>query len=305
MKQHIRTSFDYIRRAPFQALAAISVLALTFFVTTLLVVLLYSSHQVIRFFETRPQVIAFLKEDATQGEIDALRNKLANDSRINSMSYVSKEQALEIYKEATADNPLLGELVSPSIFPASIEFSVRDLNFTEEIIDEVKGESVVESVDFTANLGSEAALGDVIQRLKNVTYYLRIGGVSFVLVLSLTSLLVLMVVIGMRISMKKTEIESLSLIGATNWFIRMPIVFEAINYAIIGVFAGWLAASVLLMYATPSVLYYFKDIPVLPRETADFFALLGVIFAAEILAGLFIAFLGSMIAVSRSLRIVK
>ncbi len=305
MKQHIRTSFDYIRRAPFQALAAISVLALTFFVTTLLVVLLYSSHQVIRFFETRPQVIAFLKEDASQGEIDALRNKLAGDSRINSVSYVSKEQALEIYKEATADNPLLGELVSPSIFPASIEFSVRDLNFTEEIIDEVKGESVVESVDFTANLGSEAALGDVIQRLKNVTYYLRIGGVSFVLVLSLTSLLVLMVVIGMRISMKKTEIESLSLIGATNWFIRMPIVFEAINYAIIGVFAGWLAASVLLMYATPSVLYYFKDIPVLPRETADFFALLGVIFAAEILAGLFIAFLGSMIAVSRSLRIVK
>ncbi len=305
MKQHIRTSFDYIRRAPFQALAAISVLALTFFVTTLLVVLLYSSHQVIKFFETRPQVIAFLKEDALEGEIDALRNKLANDSRINSVSYVSKEQALEIYKEATADNPLLGELVSPSIFPASIEFSVRDLNFTEEIINEVKGESVVESVDFTANLGSEATLGDVIQRLKNATYYLRIGGVSFVLVLNLTSFLVLMVVIGMRISMKKAEIESLSLIGATNWFIRMPIVFEAINYALIGVFAGWLAASVLLMYATPSVLYYFKDIPVLPRETTDFFALLGVIFAAEIFAGLFIAFLGSMIAVSRSLRIVK
>lgn len=305
MKQHIRTSFDYIRRAPFQALAAISVLALTFFVTTLLVVLLYSSHQVIKFFETRPQVIAFLKEDALEGEIDALRNKLANDSRINSVSYVSKEQALEIYKEATADNPLLGELVSPSIFPASIEFSVRDLNFTEEIINEVKGESVVESVDFTANLGSEATLGDVIQRLKNATYYLRIGGVSFVLVLNLTSFLVLMVVIGMRISMKKAEIESLSLIGATNWFIRMPIVFEAINYALIGVFAGWLAASVLLMYATPSVLYYFKDIPVLPRETTDFFALLGMIFAAEIFAGLFIAFLGSMIAVSRSLRIVK
>src|SRR5688572_6748548 len=119
--QHFKTSFQYIRRAPFQALAAIAVLSLTFFVGTLIALLVYSSNQVLRAFETRPQVIAFLKKDSLEEEFMALQQKLKSDERLHDVKLVSKEEALEIYKSATSDNPLLGELVSPSIFPASIE----------------------------------------------------------------------------------------------------------------------------------------------------------------------------------------
>src|SRR3989344_372970 len=123
MKTHFKTAWDHIRRAPFQALAAIFVLTLTFFVVTILSVLVYSSSQILKYFETRPQVIAFIKEDAQIEQVKVLQNKLQNDPRISQVKYVSKEEALEIYKKATADNPLLTELVSPSIFPASMEFS--------------------------------------------------------------------------------------------------------------------------------------------------------------------------------------
>lgn len=305
MKEHIKTSFSHIRRAPFQALAAISVLANTFFVSTLMAVLIYGTHQVLNYFETRPQVIAFVKEDASEGEINDLKVRLEGDSRVMDVVYVTKDEALNIYKKATSDNPLLGELVSPSIFPASVEFTVVNLEYTEEIINEVKEISIVDSVSFTANIGGETSLGDVIRRLKDITYYIRIGGIVAVGMLALNSLLVLMVVIGMRVTIKRREIENLSLIGATGWFIRAPIVLEAINYAVFGTVFGWLMASVLLMYATPTIINFFGEIAVVPRDNLMFFALLGAILGVELIVSILIALIGSMVAVSRALRTAK
>jgi len=128
---HLKTALDYIKRSPFQALAATFVLSLTFFVATLVSILVYSSSQLLSYFETRPQVIAFLKDNATESQIAELSGRLSSDTRIKEVKYVSKEEALAIYKKATSDNPLLGELVSPTIFPASLEFSVNDLTFAQ------------------------------------------------------------------------------------------------------------------------------------------------------------------------------
>ncbi len=296
---HFRTALDYIRRSPFQALAAIFVLALTFFVATLLSVLVYSSGKALSYFETRPQVIAFLKDDISAERISSFQNTLNRDSRVKDVVYVSKEEALEIYKDATADNPLLSELVSPSIFPASLEFSLTDLNFAEEVINEVKKISIVDQVGFTASLGGESTLGDVVTRLRTITWYIRIGGAVFVGVLVATSLLVLLVIISMRVTTRRGEMEILSLIGATKTFIRSPIIMEALIYAFVGVFLGWILALILVLYATPSIVNYFGEIPVLPRDTGQLFILMGTILAAEMVVGVSLALFGSSLAVSR------
>lgn len=303
MNLHLKTSFDNIRRAPFQAMAAILVLAVTFFVSTLIAISVYSSQKLLTYFETRPQIIAFLKEDASEDQINELMGKLSGDPRLTNLRLVSKEDALNIYKEATSDNPLLGELVSPSIFPASIEFSPSNLDQAQEMIELMKGELIVDDIGFTANVGGSAAVGDVIERLRTITYYVRVAGAVAIGVLAVTSFLVLMVVIGMRISMKRDEIESLSLIGATPGFIRAPLVLEAIQYAILGVITGWLVASVLVMYASPTIFSYFGDIPVLPKASGEFFVMLGAILGGELLIGIFIAILGSTFSLSRTLKL--
>jgi cell division transport system permease protein len=299
MNIHLKTALGYIRRSPFQALAAIFVLGLTFFVGTLMSLLIYSSGQVLNYFETRPQVIAFLKDEATPEQISKLQNKLTSDSRVKNVTFVSKEEALAIYKQATADNPLLSELVSPSTFPADLEFSLADLTHAEEIIDELKKEEIVDQVGFTASLGNEATVGDVVGRLRRITLYIRLGGGVFAGFLAGTSLLVLLVIIGMRISTRKGEIEILNLIGATPRFIRSPIVMEALIYSSAGVFLGWLFAFVLVLYATPSLISYFGEIPVLPRDTGGFLGLMGIILAGEFLVGVILALFGSLLAVSK------
>lgn len=299
MNKHFKTAWGYIRRSPFQALSASFVLTLTFFVATVVSVLVYSSSKLLIYFETRPQVIAFVKNDATDTDIANLQHKLEENPNIKDVKYVGKEEALTIYKNATSDNPELGELVNPSIFPASLEFSVTDLSFAESTIAELKTESIVDSVGFTAALGGETTLNDVIKRLKTVTTYVKIGGIAFVCLLSASSLVMLLVITTMRVVGRREEVEILNLIGASKGFIRSPIMIEAFIYTLSGVILGWAIAFIGILYLSPSVVTYFGNIPILPKDVLGLFKLFGIILGIEILGGSILALSGSVLAISR------
>jgi cell division transport system permease protein len=303
MNIHLKTALGYMRRSPFQAMAAIFVLSLTFFVATLVAILLYSSSQLLVYFETRPQVIAFLKDDAAETNISDLQKRLIADSRIKDVKYISKEDALSIYKKATTDKPLLGQLVSPSIFPASLEFSVTELSYAQNIIDRLRQEAVVDSVGFTAAIGGQADLNDVVSRLKTLTSYVRFGGATFTAILALASFMVLLITITMRMSSRKEEIEILKLIGATQKFIRGPIVMESLFYALIGVGIGWVMAFIGILYSAPSLVSYFGEIPILPKDIYSIVKLFGVFLAIELLLGFVLAVSGSLLAISRAKRL--
>ncbi len=300
MNIHFKTALNNIRRSPFQALAAVFVLFVTFFVSSVLIIFIYTSHQLLKYYETRPQIIVFLKDDAGKTEIDALKVQLEGDSRLKKVSYVTKEQALEIYKKATKDNPLLSELVSPSVFPASLEFSVTDLSYAEQVITEIKTKDIVDEVGYTASLGGEESLTDVVSRLRQIAYYIRLTGGIFIGFLLGTSLVLMIVIIGMKMSTRKNEIEILDLLGAIPSFIRAPVLLEALMYTVVGVVSGWFASLLLVLYLAPSLIKYFQDVPILPSNTLKLLGLFGLILATEIVVGLILSLAGSILAVARA-----
>ena len=121
-------------------------------------------------------------------------------------------------------------------------------------------------------------------------------------ILEFTSFLVLLIIITMRMATRKSEVEILNLIGARPGFIRNPIVLEATIYSLWGVFIGWLLSFILWLYLTPSVVSYFGQISILPREPLQFFIIFLIILAAELMVGLFLAVTGSLFAVNRALK---
>ncbi len=300
MNIHFKTALNNIRRTPFQALSAIFVLCVTFFVFSVLMVFIYTSDQLLRYYETRPQIIVFLTEEAKEEEIQALKQKLEGDVRLKKVSYITKEQALEIYKNATKDNPLLSELVSPSVFPASLEFSVTDLSHAEGVISELKNEEITDEVGYTASLGGEESLTDVVSRLRKAAFYIRLTGGVFVGFLLGTSLILMVVIISMKMSARKNEMEILDLIGATAGFIRTPVFLEAFLYTLAGVLAGWFMSFLLVLYLAPPMAKYFQDIPILPSNTGLLIGLFALVLSAEILVGLSLSLAGSIIAVARA-----
>lgn len=299
----LNTALKHIRRAPYQALTAVIIMTLTFFVATLLVVLAYSSSTLLHHYETSPQVIAYLKKDATADQIGNLQKKLEADPRVDKIRFVSKEQAMEIYKQATADKPKLAEFVSPKVFPASIEFSLKELSSAQNLIDEIGKNDAVDEIAFTANFGSAQNLTQVVQRLTRISNYIRYGGAATLAFLLLSSLLMLLVIIGMRISTRRDEIEILQLIGATAGFIRGPFVLEGIFYAITGALIGWLAAFLIVLYLSPSLSGYFAEIPFLPKNVLDLLALFGIILGGEFILAVLLGATGSFVAIRRYLKI--
>lgn len=101
-------------------------------------------------------------------------------------------------------------------------------------------------------------------------------------------------------SARKGEIEVLNLIGATSGFIRSPVILEAIIYSFSGVLIGWLLAFIAWLYAAPNIISYFGDIQILPKNATGFGILFISILAGELLIGLLLALMGSLVAVSRA-----
>src|SRR3990167_1512003 len=95
----ISTVSKYIRRSPYQALSATLIMSLTFFAITVFSILTILSIRFISYFETRPQLTVFFKDSADREEIADLETQLKDTGKTSQVKYVSKEEALAIYRE--------------------------------------------------------------------------------------------------------------------------------------------------------------------------------------------------------------
>lgn len=302
----MKTAWFHIRRSPYQALAAIFVMTITFFLATILSVTSYGLTQTLYYYETRPRIIAYIKNEATSEQIDALYQKLQKDKRVKDVQKLSKEDALEIYKQATLDEPLLSEFVSPDVFQASIEFTLAGLAYAEDVIREIQASGIVSDIDSTITTAlndNPKRLKEDIAHLKDIIFYIKLGGGTLVGFQIIASLMVLLVVIGMRIAARRAEIEILQLLGATPWFIRWPFLVEGILYGLVGAIMGWLIALILLLNTADGIVQFFGPVPFLPKTFFGLLLLMGGILAVNIAITSFLGFLGGYIATKRYLKI--
>src|ERR1035437_8096877 len=225
--KHMKTTWTNIRRSPYQAFAAILIMMLTFLVISFFTFLIGGSSKIVNYFESKPQVTAFFKNEAKQSDINTLESDLQSTGKIASVKYVSKDQALKIYREQNKNDPLLLDLVTADILPASLEISALKIEDLSSISDTLKNSPIVQEVVFQK---------DVVSTLTAWTSALRKIGLVLIVVLSLVSMFIMVTIIGIKISQKKDDIEIMRLIGATNWYIRWPFIFEGMFYGVIGAF---------------------------------------------------------------------
>ena len=280
--KHVKTTWRNIRRSPYQAFAAILIMMLTFLTVSFFTFLIGGSSQIVNYFESKPQVTAFFKNEAKQTDINALENNLQSSGKIASVKFVSKDEALKIYREQNKNDPLLLDLVTADILPASLEISTTKIEDLSPVSDMLKNSPIVQEVVFQK---------DVVSTLTDWTAAIRKIGLALIVVLSLVSIFIMVTIIGIKISQKKEDIEIMRLIGATNWYIRWPFIFEGMFYGVIGAFLGWVIASAALWYSTPFLESFLKGIPVLPVSPLVLLELLGVELILAAMLGAFSSFL--------------
>jgi len=289
MNKRFQTVYKHIRRSPFQALAAVAVLTVTLFIATVFSLTTFGSHQILNYFETRPQVTAFFQDSATDLDIKTLKSDLEAQEFVSQVKFISKQEALAIYQQQNRDDPLLLEMVTAEILPSSLEVSGISAQVLPQIAEVMSGRAGVEEVVYQK---------DIVESLKSWTNALKIAGLSLVIILLLTSVLIIMVIVGMKIAARRYEIEILNLLGASSWYIKNPFVIEGAAYGITSAIIAWGTAYIVLLYSTPFLTSFLGQVPLLPVPIG--FMLLLLLF--QMFLGSLIGALGSLFAVRRFLK---
>ncbi len=281
-----------IRRTPYQAMAAIMVMFLTFLTMQIFILLAMGSHQLIKEFESKPQVIGFFQDGTTQQDIMAIKKNLEQTGKVASVKYITKEEAFQNYKDLNKQDPKSLELVTSNMLPPSLEVSTNNPQDLALVAEMLAQEPVIGKDNVIIPV-------DVIDAISKVSNTVRTTGLIVITFLSIFSFLIILMIIGFKIRIKRREIEIMKLLGATTWFIRAPFLLEGIFYSSFGAFIAWIMSYLILWYATPFVQNTITDVSLLPVSPL---IMLELLLVGQFIA-ILIGFIGSYGAIRRYLHL--
>jgi len=295
----IKFSFQDIARNIWLTLVTITILLLALFsINTLITVRLISDNAVTAIRE-KIDISLYVRPETPESEIMALKAQLANSERVKNVLYVSKQSALEAFRDKYKNNQaVLAALKELGRNPLSPSLTIIPQNFEESnlLINELKmlESPIIESRDFSDNTV-------ILNKINNITKRVNEVGLFIISIFILTSLLVVYNAIRVAIYTHRQEIEIMRLVGASNFFVYMPYIFSALVYAlfsvliIISVFYPFLT----LLQPYLEVFFMGYNVNILSYFVSNFW----FIFGLQFLAVLFINIIASLFAVRKYARV--
>ncbi|MBI3559947.1 hypothetical protein HY087_02365 [Candidatus Gottesmanbacteria bacterium] len=294
----LTTAWKHMRRSPYQAMAAILSMFLTLLLAGLFFLATVASYFILHYFESKPQITVYFQDKTSQEAIHKLENDLTATAKTASIKYISKDDALAIYREQNKKDPLLLEMVTADILPASVEVSATDPKFLSDLEAVIKNAEGVEEVVYQR---------DVVETLISWTNAIRWVGGSLAGLLAVDSILIVTTIIGMKIALKKQEVEILNLVGASPWYIRAPFLLEGGLYGLFGAGIASVIIAGLTLWLYPFLLVYLGVVPAIggvlsePNSAAFLLSASGF-FGGLAGIGFLLGSIGSLVAVERYLK---
>ncbi len=236
-------------------------------------------------------VIVWLKDEVRDGVTFEAQMSLLDQvnewEEVDTASFVGKAEAYQEFQEMFASNPAMLENVNPAILPASIRIKLNNIEEYRGIQLRLIDQPVVKEV---------TSPGESIEQLADLSNVLNMIGVVLAIVQGASAVVLISNTIRMAIYARREEIGIMKLVGASNWFIRVPFVLEGMLQG----FVGALFAVVMVFFARTRLEGIDDTIGLFDFQVADSFfwrwTILFLLFGA--LAGV----LGSALGLRRYLR---
>jgi cell division transport system permease protein len=167
----------------------------------------------------------FMKVDATTGSVTKVQNELAADPSVKSYQHLTKDDAYALFKKDFSDQPALVESTKPSDLPESFRVAPKRAEDTEVLAKSYTDQPDVDTVITAAQQ---------IKRLLTATRWIRLAFISMASVLLASSLFLIVNTIRLATFARRREIEVMKLVGASNWFVRVPFMAEGLVQGAIG-----------------------------------------------------------------------
>jgi cell division transport system permease protein len=233
----------------------------------------------------------FMNVDATDQQIGDVRTALEGDSEVKSFKFFDKEAALEEFKRIFRKDPDLVKNITADALPTSF----RIVPLRAELTDNIQ-----RRFDVEPGVDDVATPEEALRGLLDATNTARLIFVGLSLVLLASSLFLIVNTIRLATFARRREIEVMKLVGASNWFVRVPFMAEGIVQGLIG--AGMAIGAVVAL----KVIIFDREFDSTEGFFREFFVTGGdaaTIALYVIILGIIIGFAGSAIGLRRFLRI--
>jgi cell division transport system permease protein len=181
---------------------------------------------------SKVEVSVFLREDASSDEVEALGRKIESIPEVDQVFFENREQAYANFVELFRDNQALVENVDPAAMPQSYRVKLIDASDFPVIRARLAGDPAIDQIR------DEQA---ILKRLLAVTSVLRTGVIAVAAIMLVSAAGLIGNTVRMAVFARRKEIAIMKLVGATNWFIRVPFLIEGMVEGLIGGVAAVLA----------------------------------------------------------------
>jgi cell division transport system permease protein len=181
-------------------------------------------------------IIIFLEPDVTESQISSLQRSLDDNPEVRSANFVDQEEAFEEAKELFKEDRTTLELLREEDVPPS--FRVKPTNPDPNSVLALR-----EVFQDEAGVYQVVSAQETIKAIQDLSDKLNLGVFLASTVSAGIAILLIYNTIRTAMFARRREIEVMKLVGATNWFIRVPFILEGMVQALLG---GFLAIGLLL-----------------------------------------------------------
>lgn len=243
-------------------------------------------------FSKNVEAIFYFHENTESVLINKLINKIEDNILVNKVVFKSENQSeTQFLVEFPELKYILAEF-KESPFPSSIEVAFKEEYIGTKInsfIDEIENLSIVESKQ--VNL-------DWAEKINNVSRFISFIGIFLSGILIFISTFIIFNIIKINIYYRKEEILIFKLVGATDWYIRIPFVVEG---ALLGFF-GSIFASLILFIILKIAPVYGKTVIEMAKGVINFDIIPSSIFIKLIILGTSIGLFSSLFSIKKFLQ---
>ena len=173
------------------------------------------------------EFIVYLQPAITEDQKTSVQRDLDDNPDVRDYTFVNQDETFEEFKRLFANSPQLVETVTAEILPPSFRVAprVQDPEVVKALGDQFETKPGVYEVVFAF---------EVVQRIQETFNKIGVRFLAAAVLLLVAALMLILNTIRVAMFARRREIEVMKLVGATNWFIRVPFIVEGIIQTLLG-----------------------------------------------------------------------
>lgn len=288
-KNFISDAVKSLKRNKTIGIASMATVAATLFILGIFLLVVLNVNAAMSELQSKVQVQIFLKDDITIDMQKAVETKINKVTGVTEVTFETKNQALQKVKESfgEANKGLVEGMEKGNPFPASFIVRADDPQKIAQVADAVKGMPGIEQIKDQK---------DLIDKIMSITRIIKyVGAILFVILMGV-SVFLIGNTIKLTVYSRRKEIGIMKFIGATDWFIRWPFVYEGLIIGLVGAIG-----SIVLLYFSYKFVYSKVPIQIMMIKLVNPSYIFYFMSWEFILIGMLIGGIGSILAIRKFL----